>query len=49
MPLNTGTEGLLEQSYGALKEAVYGGLVLQTDLRSKLMESMHDEQWRMAA
>ncbi|EXI67208.1 MAG: hypothetical protein AW08_02312 [Candidatus Accumulibacter adjunctus] len=49
MPLDAGTQGLLEQSYGAPKESLYGGLVLQTDLRSRLMESMHDEQWRMAA
>lgn len=36
MQLNTGNQGLLEQSYGALKESVYGGLVLQTRLKGYL-------------
>ena len=36
MQLNAGNQGLLEQGYTALKDSVYGGLVLQTRLKGYL-------------
>ncbi len=39
--------GLLEQSYGQLKQSMYDGLVMQTRLKGCL-DAANDGEWRMA-
>ncbi len=48
MALNTGNQGLLEQSYGALKGAVYGeGIPMELNRRPEW--AVNDCDWRSVA